>query len=317
MRQFFSKKLFPFSPGIPWKILNNHFVVPEINAKIWQRVLNDKDFVISCYGGLLESFFSLLYSEILLKIEPYRNVYWMGNEDQYKIVNYQGLTKIFEYNLGIETLKDYPVPIFMDAENNAYYNVLNNYLITKSFKSNKVIDTDGCISKQLLSNLMIPWDDYSIKLRKFDDYKYKSWKKESGIENNKFIVILPKSNSYHSVDCLGWDDRMISELASMVRHLGYKVISCNDSYSRSTLVVNASSKIDVVLGLIMDGAVLLSKSIDYLLISMLISDISILSRELDGIYNINENMDFLGCNNMFYSDIDLHPRDVFDFIESL
>ena len=69
MKSKYSTKYFPFSPGIPWKIKNNKYVVPEITTDTWKDTLKDRDIVILSHGGLLESFFSLYFVAAINKIE--------------------------------------------------------------------------------------------------------------------------------------------------------------------------------------------------------------------------------------------------------
>src|SRR5690606_22885327 len=165
MRSKFSKKFFPFSPGIPWTIKNRKYIVPEIDGNTWNRVLKDKTFIITCYGGLLESFFSLAYCEAIAKIEPYRKITWMGTTDFEYFVNAQGIASINSFDLGANIVDKYPAPIFMDKQNNAYFNVLNNYLETKSYRSKwPYYNKDICL-KQLYKNCMLEWNCNIPKLR--------------------------------------------------------------------------------------------------------------------------------------------------------
>jgi len=323
MRPKFSKKLFPFSPGIPWTVKNNKYILPNVDAKIWQRALGGKDFIISCYGGFLESFFSLSYCEAIAATDPFREIMWMGNPTFEPLVSMQGIAKVAPFDLGSDIVDKYPVPIFMDAENHAYFNVMNDYLKTKSFKSKDfIINNQHCL-EQVYKNCPITWDSYVPKIRSDERMKYKLWKRDNKFyDNAKYIVIFPKPwQSMHEEDCLGWNDRQVKEFASMVRHKGISVVACgfgNRDYYDSSGVISAPLDIEIMMGLIQNSWGVLSADIDNLLVTMAVSDSSIImSREPSEIYELYSAAEFLDAQNVIFTDRDMLPRDVYQFLEGI
>lgn len=320
MKPKFSKKIFPFSPGIPWTIKNNKYIIPGIDAKIWNKALDNKNFIISCYGGFLESFFSLSYCEAIAAIEPNRTLKWMGSPEFEKLANMQGLANINDFDLGNDTLGLYPVPIFMDADNNAYFNVLNDYIHTKSIKSKDFIINKNIILEQIYKNLLIPWDNYIPKIR-VQSSKYKIWKKEKKFYDNlKYILIFNKSwISMHDQNCLNWNDRMVKELASLLKHTGIRVIAFDfdTQYYNSGNIISAPLDIEIIIGLMQNCFGILSSDIDLLLVTMALSKSSIImSRPLNGIYDMNLNAEYLNAQNVMLIDKDLSPMIVYKFLEN-
>lgn len=325
MKSRYSKKLFPFSPGIPWTIKNNKYIIPQIDAKIWNRVLQDKDFIVTCYGGFLESFFSLSYFEAFAKMEPYREVYWMGDPDLEGLVSMQGIAGLGGFDLGSEVVDKYPVPIFMDKDNSAYFNVLNNYLITKSYKPSKysLINKEPVL-KQIYQNCMIEYDNFVPKMRTGYSLSYKAWLANNGLhENSKFIVVFPETwKSMHEENCLGWNDRQIREFSQMVKQLNISVISCEkprvDAFYHAGHIIRAPLDLDIMIGLMTDAFGVLSADIDFLIVSMMLSQTSfIMSRPLHEIYDLYDNADFIGSENVIFTDTELSPRDVFQYLDGV
>lgn len=323
MRPKFSKKLFPFSPGIPWTVKNNKYILPSVDAKIWQRALGGKDFVISCYGGFLESFFSLSYCEAIAATDPFREIMWMGNPTFEPLVSMQGIAKVAPFDLGVDVLEKYPVPIFMDAENHAYFNVMNNYIKTKSFKSSDFIVNNKSCLEQVYQNCPITWDTYIPQIRSEERVKYKLWKKDNKFyDNSKYIIIFPKSwQSMHEEDCLGWNDRQVKEFASMVRHKGISVVACgfaNRDYYDSSGVISAPLDIEIMMGLIQNSWGVLSSDVDNLLVTMAVSNSSIImSRETSEIFELYGAAEFLNAQNVIFTDREMLPRDVYQFLEGI
>src|SRR5690606_19746930 len=208
----------------------------------------------------------------------------------------------------------YPAPIFMDKQNNAYFNVLNNYLETKSYRSKwPYYNKDICL-KQLYKNCMLEWNCNIPKLRNINNENYKQWKKKNNFyDNKKYILIFPDEfKSFHDEDWLGWDDRQLRELAEMVRHLGITVVSCAkkriDPYYRAGEIVRAPLDLDIITNLILNSFGVLSKDIDFLIMSMMISDSTIImSKDIGGIYDLYDHADFLQSKNMIFTENNLLP----------
>src|SRR5512138_812183 len=90
----YKPKYFPFSAGIPWKVERGKYIIPEIDSVTWHKVIGDRDIVITAFGGIFESFFSLSVAEAINAFDSSHKLYWLGNPSYEFFVRAQGLCKI-------------------------------------------------------------------------------------------------------------------------------------------------------------------------------------------------------------------------------
>jgi hypothetical protein len=300
----YKPKFFPFSAGIPWKIERGKYIIPEIDSETWFKVLEGKDIIITAFGGLLESFFSLSIAESLYFIDPTRKMFWMG-DDRYSFFPYiQGLCKNSNINFDKRLLRNYPTPIFFDSNNNAYFNVLLNTLIRTSYWRKYPEKIESAICKQIFSNAMIPWhNNYIPKLRKLE------------IETTKRIryVVIIMNDSLSKEDVLNWDVHNIKEFAQLMARKQIKTIlfTTNTYILYGSNVIVYEYDLRKICQMLKSAWMVLSNNIDWLIISLMISNGYIVSKHLNGPYNLLENVEFLGTNNSIFTDRDyFSPFDV-------
>lgn len=89
----YKPKFFPFSAGIPWKVERGKYIVPEIDSETWHKVLDSRDITIVAFGGLFESFFSLVAAEALVSFDSGHRIYWLGNQEYNIFARSQNLCK--------------------------------------------------------------------------------------------------------------------------------------------------------------------------------------------------------------------------------
>lgn len=325
----YSKKIFPFAPGIPWTIKNERYVVPKIDEKTWNSALKDKNFVITCFGGFLESFFSFSYFESIYKIEPHRYISWCGYSDFKPLCKLYG-TKFFDSENKIDySIKErYPAPIFMDSGYNVYFNVLNNYIQIKSFNKQKAyLNNDICL-KQLFDNSLMPWQNDIPKFINLKNKKYENWKQTYKFDDTKkFIVIFTKTwRTMHPLVCMDWDDRQIRELGEILSHLNISVIVCGgdvyDPFYKSSSVYRAPIDIEIILNLMKKSYGIISKDIDNLIIGMMMSNKTIIfsnivKESFSKVFDFYKNAEYIGADNMIYTFDNIKPIDIFNICEGL
>lgn len=184
---------FPFSANISWK-LNGSIIIPKTSLSFLNNA--NKIFCI-CSGYLLEcitcSYVNKLFLRNNIKIDE-----WIMPDyysDALKIFglryNYKKLAKniFLEFSEINNVASSYPVPIFMDADNNVYFNLLFNYceVFTKSgmFVRNNVEP----FWKQILSNTCINYEN-EIFCNDFTNFINKNkLLSELKIDNDNFVVI--------------------------------------------------------------------------------------------------------------------------------
>jgi len=198
-------RFFPFSPGIPWLIDSYLYIIPKIDFETWKTVISNRNIVITVFGGLLESLFSLCVAEAVNSFDPNHKIQWIGKEEYFPLLRYQGICKPSPINLTQKILKKYPVPLFLDNEDNAYFNILHNYKIKTTYHGKYPYTVKLPVLEQLSRNILIPWNGYLPKLRNlgndFTDNLYKNRIKSTSkvitiiLITNPIIGFSEKSNS--------------------------------------------------------------------------------------------------------------------------
>jgi hypothetical protein len=316
MKSKYSTKFFPFSAGIPWKIKNKKYLVPEMEKEIWDNVLLNKNLVVLAYGGLIESFFSLTIINAISKIELDRNIFWSGNKEYIHLINAH---KVAMYRDTPNIGHKYPVPLFFDKHNYAYFNCLNNYIIERSYYLKNDRERKDPLLKQIFDNSFMSWDSaYIPKLKYFDYTKYNHWTKSVRFyDNKKYIVVIPESKSKHGLRCLSWTHDDILGLTAMMRQFDINVVVCTKDkgkYYNSSIFVSDDEFCNIF-PLIENAYIVLSEDIDYLLLSLMVSDAKVFINSLSEIkrtaFDIYKNAEYLNCENMIYSSESLKPIDVY------
>lgn len=314
-------KYFPFSPGIPWKLKNGRYVVPQIAREVWDSVLADKDFVVLAHNGFLESFWSLSIIEALGKLEPNRGLFWAGNRHFKILVWSQGIAKTLDTP---DLCDQYPIPLFFDREKLAYFNCLNNYRTTRTYSGNYEKPNRDIIFHQIFRNSMIPWKTQYIPVLRNNDInnKYKKWLDSVRFhDNQRFILIIPEQTVYsrHIHSCLGWEALQIREFAAMVRKYNLPVIVCtdNDGLYYNSHIIRAPIDLEIIIPLLSKTWMILSEQIDYLLVSMVLSNANIISKPQEREFDLYKHAEYLDAENVIFTTDDLSPLEVYTICEGL
>ena len=321
MKSRISRKIFPFAPGIAWKIRNGKYVVPEIDGGTWSAVLENRDLVILAHGGLLEAFLSFAIVEALGRVEPSKRLFWAGPEAFKGVVEAHGKAQYFEApDIGSK----YPVPLFFDSSEHAYFNCLNNYLVERSYYGSHDKPDTSPVFQQVFRNSMLPWDSRYVPKLKSTNLTFENWAKNAKFHlNKKYVLVVPGRTgvSKHQLSCLNWSFRELRELAAMLRRFDVDVVLCigeqNAVYNAP--FIQAPRSLNVILPLIQKASVILASDIDLLLIGLATSKAAIIAAQdgsIDG-FDLYTNAEFLGAENVIFTTDNMNPSEVYTMCEGI
>jgi len=185
------------------------FVKQALPSDTISETLEGKDITICCQGGLLESFFSLPFIELVSLIGNYKTLSWCGPEVGKEIVRFQGLVSSLE---GEELdWSRYPTPWVLKGNDlfwNATYACFNG---TSPKDPDRRIPRYAAISSQILSNLLGPYS--SLYQPRFRKLKYSS---------EKQVIYIPSSKE----KVLGWGREDVIRFREMLRLKGLDLKVC-------------------------------------------------------------------------------------------
>ena len=261
-----SKKIFPFAPKILWTLNSGKYVKPRLPKVVIDRSVKNKTIVVSAFGNIFESFFSMSLLELFSR--TYNNDFlWAGRKEFIPLLKSNGLANYFE-GLKEDHLKKFTTPIFMDRDDRVYFNSLYNYRDVKTYYGSKGYHCKQPVCKQIFQNSCFPWRDCVPELRG-------SFQSPPVDLSKKFVLIIPDQTifSNNSISCLEFNLTQIVSLSQLLIQKGINtLIIANDPrkyYNGFVSVLPAT--IDNLFSLIPKSIALFSKQIDYHLISMLVS----------------------------------------------
>lgn len=313
-------KYFPFSAGIPWKYDEDQIIIPKIASEIFQKSTYNKKIILLAHSGLFESWLSLSFFETIYIRDPSLEVYWAGNYNE--ILDINKLAKPIEISNKLKI--KYPVPIFFDKEDCVYFNCLNNYENIISLTADIIKNNEKPAIKQISDNFLITWDaGYLPKIRKQEQSKeFKSWCDLNKFNLEKpFILIVPNKTklSSHNISCLKWGEQEIKLFSVLLKKYNISLVSMSvDEKSTNYydgLFYKAPLSIDFIFQLVSKAKAVLSKDIDFLLLTMMISSAKILSEKNDTeMFDLNKNKNYIGATNDIYISEGLIPEEVVEFV---
>jgi len=266
-------KYFPFSPGIPWKIKRNKYIIPKINYDLYYKVIKNKNIVLLCFGGFFETYFSLSIFEELKQLNINNKLFFKGNEKFNFLPLYQGLSKIFPYNLDKNITLKYPVPLFFDKNDNVYINCLNDYIDLKGFLGTGKFKNSKPIFKQIFQNSLLNWDNNFPIFRNNQYSKIEQWSKLNKFDIKKpYIMLFPFKTecSEFQDEYLDWNLYDVKKFISMVSSYVNVVVCHNnkqDLFNTRAYVIDNSS-LDLIIPLLQSASFVISKEVDYILCSL-------------------------------------------------
>lgn len=300
----------PFSVGIPW-LYKGAIIQPQIKNHIWESVvLTKKDFITVSFGGLLESLLSLICIESLSDNISNHNLFWLGFEKYNDLIDMQNLANISKITLTEKILKQYPAPLFFDANDNVYFNLLNNYkIIDIPDKKHKQANKSPII-QQVVNNSFFPYS--KINLRKLNTK-----------EQRRQILIIPEDNDFsiHKEECsLNWSAQNVRELAAMLYGKNYEIIvaTSNPHLFQTARIKTINATLKDIIPIVKSCSMILSREIDWLFAALLLNNkASIVGLTAkNACFDIFKNADFINVTNPLHINKNaIYPIDVFQICE--
>lgn len=264
----FSKKIFPYCPGIFWPIKNGKYISTNIDYSKLNNLISNNNLKIICYGGLFESFFSLSIIEAFHK-KGFRNLYWLGNKNFEKIIYWNGLAK-FSDSFDKNILNNFTIPLFKDLDHNVYCNSLFNYREVSTYYNFPGYHDKSPAAKQIFKNSTLDWDmSYIPKIRcNFNA------KKES-----KLIVIIPEKTNFstNNINCCDLTNFQLNALCTMLIQKNYEILIL----SKNNYYFNKNCRwmpvtMENIFSYLPLADCIISRDIDFLLLALCISHAKII-----------------------------------------
>lgn len=296
-----SIKYFPYAPNIPFEVKYDRFILPKLETEVWNRAITNRDIVIAGFGGLFEAYCSLYFLEACNFIYPSKKLYWQGNEKLSQLYQLNGLAKKLEQDV---ELINYPIPLFLDKENYTFIHYMYNYLDVYSYYRCFGYTNTKSAVQQVFTNLLFPCleEKYKPQFRNINQKEFDTW---CGINkfypNKPYLVIIPEETgmSMHPQDCLKWGTNQVRALVSSLEQKNIATVIVSDNpgkyYGLPSKVMPPN--IGLILQLLPNAKFILSKEVDYLLLSMLMSKAHVFSADQRHALNLKKNAKFLECPN--------------------
>jgi hypothetical protein len=318
-KNYINIKYFPFAEGVPYKVKNKHYILPEMDVENWKRIFSDKTPVLVLNGGFIENLFSLSFFEVMNYLYPLKEMEWCGDNRFVELVKYQGLAKVTN-RISLDRLIGYPVPVFFNKNKTAVFmNALNNYIDVYSFRGDFKYVNKKFLFLQIFQNMMIDWNkNYIPKIRNLErdnNYIKQQFKIRNLNENAPIILIIPDNTglSMHNVKCLDWTIQDVRSFSSMISKTGYNLVILSKTpqkYSNSNCLSLTDSIYNIVYFL-NKASIVLSHDIDFLLAELLLGDAVIFSLRKTLQYRIQTNQNYIGSYNDIFVMNEMTPMDVF------
>jgi hypothetical protein len=313
---------FPWLPNIPLNV-NNNCIKLTLNSDSWDRLLENRDPVITCFNGLIESYLSLSYAEALNKLYPSKNIYINSDKKFDKLIELNNIAKPTQL-ISKELIKKYPFPLFFNDGYEVFFNCSYNYLYSETlYKKYKPYRNRAVIAKQIFRNSFLPWDiNYIPKFRKLDQpIEFTKWKESKKFNIDKpFVLIFPDKTdlSIHNFSELNWSIAEVKSFISMCYGSGINSIIVTKNIGRYTginsLVIEP--KLEQILCLIEKCSYILSEEIDFLLIALTHSkNATIFGRVNKKEYSLKKNQEFFKTNKHIVTMKTLTPIEVYKAIK--
>jgi hypothetical protein len=316
----YSIKYFPFTPGIPWKMKNSKYIVPELASTLWKDHISNKEIILACFGGLIETYFSFSILESINYVSPKLKLSWAGPIQFKFLCEMHGLAKYYP-DFDRDILEDFPTPIFFDKQNRVYFNCLNNYLIVKSYYGTKGYKDKRILARQIAEKSLVPWDEKFIpKIKSFSISK----ELEQWINLVKFktttpiVLILPDHTEHtqHNINCLKWTPQQVKFLGKMLRskNINTIVLSTQPSKYYDPNINVLPYKLEYFWYFIQQTKAIFSYDIDFLLLANILSQAKVFTAYSKHQFSLKGNNKFFNKNNYLYINKNLQPSDVFEKI---
>lgn len=317
-------KYFPFASEIPYQTTTNNKITNKIAQNIWGTVLADRNAAVCCFGGLFESYFSLVFIEAISYLTPSKTIYWLGNKEYYDLIKLQGLAIPHDNGVDQLTLDQYPVPIFLDEKDYFYYNVLNNVFpankfIRKNIKKYVISNVGRSAGYRILDNLTFSYkDDFRPKLRKYKDDKFLQWAEKVNLDLKRpMVCVFPdKHQRKFCPHLLGWEGSQVKGLVEVMRQIGGVVLvfSKEPEKYRTAFGYYPPFDLNMMVGALRRAELILADECDYFVLAgMENSEIKMLFKwRKRSVWDPTRNLKMLGVVPKTYQATYVYPKDILE-----
>lgn len=312
-------KYFPFCPGIPWKFKNGKYVIPTLDKTSWDRLLNNRNPVVLCFGGLIESVVSLSILEALNNNLINKNLNWCGDQRFNQLVYLNGLAST-ELNLSEDIVFKYPLPIFLDKEKFAYFNCLNNYIDVYSISKSSYYYDKRPIFQQIFEKSCLEWNNFFPKFRRLaEPIEFRNFERSKRFNFKKpFILLIPDKTGWsdHNFSYLGWKIHDIRSFSAIISNLGFNLVIMSPQIHKYQAIkaLHLKPNLEHLIWLLSKAKVILSEDIDILLLGLLTSSAKIISLNTSAEFSLIKNKNFVKAENKI---IELNKINVLDVCERM
>lgn len=314
-------RYFPFAPGIPWAVRAGRWVEPTLQHDVWHGVLDGRDAVVVCHGGLIESYFSLTYLEMLNCLAPDKKIYWSGDKQFNRLIWMNGLGNMNPTEFTKKMVSSYPLPLFLDGGNFFYLNVLNNYQRVISIDRLRRRKKYNPILIQMFANTTLAtWDDSFLPQMRNNatPAELKTWLGVNKFHLNKpYVCIFPdRGQTIHEFSGLDWNDSQIKALAAQLGSMQVNLLVFTDRPNRfhNSQVHVLPERLDFILALLPMARAVLSETVDYLLIAGMVGNAALVANPNCLQFNLRDNLSFINRTPLIYTSWNLTPTQVIDFL---
>lgn len=311
MKSWTETRIFPFCPGVTWKLLNGRYILPKINANAWSEIVRNKTAVVCAFSGLIESLFSFSILELLNQTYPSMPLYWAGDPKYRCLLEMNSLGRFYP-DITQATLDRFPLPVFLDKKNRVYFNCLNNYLTIRSYCKTYTKRDRRLLYKQIFEKTSLPvWSpEYLPKIRTIPATIPNNLK-----PNSPYVLIIPERTVFtaHKTVGLNWNPQETRALGGMLKSHGIKTIVATDTpylYNDGNLIT-IPTKLDYIFFLLLKAKAILSKDMDFLLAANLMGSGKIISQRITGISNLEKGNRFLNYRSDIYMSKELTPKEAY------
>lgn len=315
-----SYRIFPFAPGVPWKLKHGKYIIPDMSLAVWQGILKDKTVVVSAFGGLIESFLSMSILEVINFSSPQSSLLWSGKNKYTELMKFNGLASYYS-SLDQTTLLRFPTPVFLDKIDKIYFNCLNNYLKVYSYYGDfGYLDRRNIVS-QIFEKSLVPWNlDFLPKMRNLSQpIELASWAKTHKFNASRpYVLIIPDRTEHtqHNQCGLNWTPVQVKAFGTMLNQSGISLIVMSDEMKKyqDAQLYTLPLKLDYFFYFLPSAFGILSQDVDFLILANILSQAHIISRPFSKELKLNKINKLLENKNTMHLSKDIKPLEAYNYL---
>lgn len=311
------KLIYPLAPGLIYE--DKIHINPDLNSL--SSFIKNRDFILCCYGGILETYYTLMYTEYLsLKFKD-KKFYWVGNNVFNTLIKSNSICKVLNQDINKDHILKANIPFLSDEENK--YCIINPlYTYLKINKKGRFIKDSRNFIAQINNTFIKSPKDFFPKLRdKRIPESYNKWKLINKInDENNIIMIFPDVTgwSMHSDKFLEWTPNEVRSFTSMMYGKGYKIYVVTNKQNLYYGLSNAKIlplDFDLIFYLLQKAKYLVSNEVDWIYIYLMITSGKVFCKNINkGPFGLYKTLSYVGIESYKRVDAVSYPKDIFSKI---